>query len=583
MSLTIASSYQNEPLYRSAMRHLQTGNYETGLTELGQLLDSHPDSNELLDLKSEMLLRSRMEAEAQADRPKQLRRRIQKLVIRLVILATVAGLALWTMQTYSEWIQRQWALANNRVANELQQVEMTAKFQEGQNLLVTGRTSMAQTLFQEIVQVNPGFPGLEAELKEVEKLQALEAQYLEAMGLVKRGELEQALSLLRHITVEEPDFKDTAWQVKEVEKQVSLKELFTQAEQAYQDEQWITAASAYEAVRYTEPRYQTEMINDRLANSYMEAALSSIQSDSSNLESLEIAEDYLAKALALRPQDPLIQQEFAEARRDLLENLAEGYIKKAQAALKEQADSLLALETAESYFIKALELKPNNPDIILQREMAERFLQAQADFIKGSWDPVIESLEFVYQQDPDYALGTSRQTLYEAYLARGQNAMIVGNFELALEDYQRAALLAEESPGSILRLYNARLKIADAQGASGKAENAVQVYQDVLDALNLGDEKLSEYPNLKATLNEAGKYADARNYKMAFKVFRQAAPKALVIHASEINYVVQPGDYLPMLANLYETTVSAIMSANGITSLKDLKIGDKLIIPSGKP
>jgi LysM repeat protein len=45
-------------------------------------------------------------------------------------------------------------------------------------------------------------------------------------------------------------------------------------------------------------------------------------------------------------------------------------------------------------------------------------------------------------------------------------------------------------------------------------------------------------------------------------------------------YSVQAGDYLPMLARRYNTTVSAILAANGLTAQIQLKPDTELTIPT---
>jgi LysM repeat protein len=61
-----------------------------------------------------------------------------------------------------------------------------------------------------------------------------------------------------------------------------------------------------------------------------------------------------------------------------------------------------------------------------------------------------------------------------------------------------------------------------------------------------------------------------------------AAPAAgtVAAPAMSITYVVKPGDTLGQIARYYGTTVSAIMSANGLSS-STIFVGQRLYIPSG--
>ncbi len=67
-------------------------------------------------------------------------------------------------------------------------------------------------------------------------------------------------------------------------------------------------------------------------------------------------------------------------------------------------------------------------------------------------------------------------------------------------------------------------------------------------------------------------------------VVAQAAPaqtSAAAPQAHYTYYTVQPGDTLSKIALRYGTTVSALMSANGLTNANHIWVGQKLKIPSG--
>jgi tetratricopeptide (TPR) repeat protein len=295
---------------------------------------------------------------------------------------------------------------------------------------------------------------------------------------------------------------------------------------------------------------------------------------------------YFRKALALRPQDPLLEKEREQVRQKFAANLSSSYVQSAQEALKNQADSIEALKTAEKYFQKALDVQKDNEKVQVQFQLVQVYLQAQEDFTKGLWDQVIKALEEVYLKDPDYALGTARQTLYEAYIARGQNSMTAAKYRLALEDFERGAVLAEESSAPLLRVFNAQTKIAWAQGSLGNYEEAAQIFRNVFDSLSLVDSGLNQDEKLMALLAKSDKYLKLKNYKMAYQTFNQTAPIALIHYASMIDYVIQSGDYLPMIANRYNTTISAILQANNLSLMNISSLltpGSTLVIPKANP
>ncbi len=319
-------------------------------------------------------------------------------------------------------------------------------------------------------------------------------------------------------------------------------------------------------------------MDERLFNSYMGAAVSALSTDANSLDALEVAEVYFRKALALRPQDPVIQLEREQARQTFKDRLYRSYVDAAAAALVGKADSIAALAAAEAYFQKALDLKPDDALVQTQRRLAQLFIQAQTDFEKGDYTAVITALEEVIAEDPDYASGTARQTVYEAYIARGNTEMLATVYEESLADFQRAAVLAEESDQSALRLYQAQYKIAEVQGILGEYETAVTIYRAAIQLANLDESELLKRPDLTSKLKSAEQFAQSRNYRTAYKYFRDAARTVFVI-LPQVTHIVKEGEYITQIASQYNTTVEAILQANNLGSARTIPPGRSLNIP----
>ncbi|MFQ5946629.1 MAG: LysM peptidoglycan-binding domain-containing protein, partial [Anaerolineae bacterium] len=225
----------------------------------------------------------------------------------------------------------------------------------------------------------------------------------------------------------------------------------------------------------------------------------------------------------------------------------------------------------------ALSLRPQDGEVKAERELAGLYLQAQVEFTNRRWTEVIAGLEFVNRQDPDYAQGTARQILYEAYVARGDGAMAGGAYQTALDDYQRAAVLADQDPEAVLRLYEAHIKVAEAHGAQQQFEAGVLQYRTAAEVGNLRS-RGQQSPALAAALAEAERFAAAGNFSVAFEKYQQAVRVARWSR-STASHVVQPGDYLTMLASRYGSTVNAIVLANEIADPNLIFPGEELLIP----
>ena len=582
MSAESFQSYFDDPVYQSAMKHLQSGNWDAGLTELDKLVSSYPLNHQLRTLRQEMKLRAQVDDDELIDIAEANKRKRLTWSIRVVVSAALLTLIIWGVFSYSAWIQQQVVSARLRVENEVQLVELAVNFRDAQDLLQVGRLTEAKALLEEVAATNPDYPGLSEALQQADKMIALDARYDEALRKINLGDLNGALEVLESIEAEEPFFKDVSTRIAEIKGHFFLGDIQSQAEKAYQSNDWEQAASSYETLRALNPSYQPDMVEERLFESYMNAAKETLSKDTQSLEALELAETYFSKALSLRPQDPTIRFERDQARESFKDRLFRRYVDTAQTALSEKADSLEALATADAYFLQALELRPNDPEIQLQRTLAHLFIQAQEDFTKNRYDLVIEKLEQVITEEPDYASGTARQTLFEAYLARGDSRMLGGDYEPAQTDFQRAVVLAEQGENTKIRLFQAQIRIAESMGALLMYEDADLLYRSAIDSASLSEEDLKQRPELISKLKQADGYIQIRSYRSAFRIYRDQARKILFIFP-KVTHVVRSGDYLTSLANQYHTTVEAILQANNLGSTKKVTAGQELVIPVLEP
>jgi len=387
-------------------------------------------------------------------------------------------------------------------------------------MLRAGRQAEAQALLNQIIVVDPNYPGVQTLLSQVQARNTLELQYNTAVGLVNRGEWAGALPLLQSITTAEPGYKNVADLLALVRQQMLLDDLWGKAQAPYDAQSWVEAAAAYERVRAINPDYRRAQVEDRLFKSYVNAG---------------------------------------------------------RAALLGQEDSLAALQTAEGYFRKALALRPQDPTVKTERELARLYLLSQQDFADGRWTDVIVALEVVYAANKDYAKGAARQTLYEAYVARGNAAMDGQQFDAALSDFQVAVAVAEKDDQAVLRLYQAYVRAGDAYGAQKDFEPAVLMYRKAVEAGNLAQRAQSN-TGLAETLRLADDAVSKSNFSLAYEKYQAAFHGADTTQAT-ITHVVQPGEYLILIATRFNSTVDAIVQANKIQNPRLIYPGQKLVIP----
>lgn len=577
MTATQADSYLDHPMFRKAMRSMQKGDWDSGLDEIEKLMQAYPLEPELRSLRQEMMIRSSVDAEEKKDVSQARKKRFRDLVIRFSVVAVLVILAVVVLRSYSTEIRKQARIVQQNIEYQAVQTDLFFMMRDAQDYLNAGLPDSAIAELEKIAEVDPEYPELQAALERAHTLKALDVQYTEALNLIEQNDLTAALVILEEIETTEPYYRDVRSRILEIQDETILGDQLQQADEFFENDQYEEAADAYYNLYSLNPDYQTSHIEERLFDSYVNAA-DILLNTSDTLEGTQKVEEYYRKALALRPQDPDVSQKQARIRASIEEKLFRSYVFLAEQALVEESDSLEALALADKYYLEALKIKPNDPDISLQRELAANFVSGQDNLLNSAYGDAINDMEFVLSQAPGYAGGIARQTLYEAYVGRGDDAKAIGDFDSALEDYQRAATIANDDPTQKARVYEVQLRIAETQGLLGNYEQAVGLYQE---AILYGDlqaraERFSA--QMAQALAQAQEYASQGNYQEAYRSYREAVGFAYQVY-DVVEYVVQSGDYLSQIALDHNSTVNLIAEANNLANPNIIITGQKLLIP----
>lgn len=577
MTANQAESYLDNPQFRQAMESMQKGEWESGLSQIETLMQAYPLESDLRSLRQEMILRAKVDTDEKVAKSYARRRRSRDLIVRAAVVSVLVIIAIFVATSYASWFQDQAALAKQAVDSQVVLVELQVNMRDAQSYLGAGMTDSALDLLEKIEVIKPDFPELAQTIEQARRQKAFDEQYAEAMILIEQDQLDAALIILQEIESQEPYYRDVKSQIKQIQDETVLGEQLLEADAYFENESWEEAANAYYNLYALNPDFETAHVEDRLFTSYVNSAEEKLN-NSDSLESIQSVEEYFRRALALRPQDLDVKDKQSQVRSMIEEKLFWSFVQAAQTAIAEEPNSLEALKVANRYFSEALALRPNDPEITLQRELAHQFLGGMDDFVSSSNSSAIEKLEFVYSQDPGYINGTARQTLYEAYVARGDNAMAIGDFDSALEDFQRAAVIANEDPTSRARLYEIQLKIAEAQGLMGDFESAVRLYAA---AILIGDlqARAATYSSaMAAALTNASQFEGQGNFREAFRSYREAITWATQVF-DVVVHVVESDDYLSQLALDYNSTVSLIAAANNLANPNIIIPGQELLIP----
>jgi tetratricopeptide (TPR) repeat protein len=203
-------------------------------------------------------------------------------------------------------------------------------------------------------------------LEKAQSLISLEALYNEATQKKLAGDLVGALATFQEIENQYPNYRDVTLQSKDIQRQFTLDDLIKEADIAIQAGEWEKAVSDYEQVRNRDFSYQTEIVEQRLYYSYLNAAQELLIDQPDSLEALTTAQGYYSKALSLKPQDTTVIEELETARTTIGNRLFNKFIELAQQSLIGQPDSIEGLKTAEEYLSKASAIRPS--DVLVARK-----------------------------------------------------------------------------------------------------------------------------------------------------------------------------------------------------------------------
>ena len=237
-----------------------------------------------------------------------------------------------------------------------------------------------------------GLAGVYEGLKERAALARQEAEehYNKGIAYFEEGDYNLAEAEFKEALDLAPDYWEAADKLREVHAQVAAMatptetvetrnediDLIQEAQELYSQKNWIETALKLEQLRDLDPYYERENVTEMLFSSYYNMALDLVDKD--------------------------------------------------------------RLEEALRSFDEALEVKPGDPEALVQRELTSLYLSA-LDYWEADWVRAIESFLAIYQIDPEYK--DVKQRLYDAYLNHGDLYASEEAWCLAEERYEQAAAL----------------------------------------------------------------------------------------------------------------------------------------------
>ncbi|MCC7354471.1 MAG: PD40 domain-containing protein [Anaerolineae bacterium] len=376
-----------EPEYDEGLAHLQRGDWAAAQACFTALLARYPEDEALKSLIKETELRTTAEKQRPKARPWRKLSAVRRWGRRLIIAAGIIIAVLLVRQVYLQRIVPQ---QQQRVA----EAKQDSLLDEARAALARGDFEAAERAFKAVLLERPEDTQAAAGLAEAQRQAALLADYRTATSLEAEGKTKEAMALYQSIRERAPVYRDVPQRISQLERVRQIEEAFAEAEAHFQAERWSEAVAAYERVRKLDGRYQRDLVEDRLFNSYL-----------------------------------TLGKDLVNAR----------------------PDSPQKVKDAVTAFNNALTLRPREEVATTERQFARSYLDALAPYEDKSWEEAIALLRPLYDQRPDYLGGLLVEQLYHAYLALGDQYRAKDDLLKAWETYRQAAGLGMDNTSEASR------------------------------------------------------------------------------------------------------------------------------------
>ncbi len=299
-------------------------------------------------------------------------------VLGAVLAVVVFGLGVVIgVRAMRDWIAPAWA--------EAREARTTAALLKDANAyLAGGRFDDAEAKYWDYLGRVPESAEAQEGLEQILVQRELLAMYEQAVALQEAGDRAGALAIYTDLLMRAPQYKDVRLRVGDLRRAEDIEGLYAAAEADYSAGLYVDALDKFEQLQALDSNYQATSVQSRLFDLYMALGREAITHNP--------------------PMAELVPQ-------------------------------------AESYFTRALSLRPRDTDAALEQRLTQLFTQGYTLYQQGYWDDAISSLRAIYDRRPDYMNGMVLAALYDACIRSGDDYRRSGDLGFAYERYRQAAAL----------------------------------------------------------------------------------------------------------------------------------------------
>lgn len=564
----------NDPDYLNLMESFQQAKFDTCGELLRVLMERYPGSPRLVEFQRDLELRlSLIELEqkhVQVEKKQKTRKTLKISAFTIFSIIIVLVIFAGSYLVLSNLISQEVSESKTSQAEILEQ--------QANDLLSAGRPAVAADLVERIRALDVEYPGL-AELEaRTNALLALEGQYQIAVGLLAEEKYADALAIFKAIEAESPGLWDVHRMITRAEEGIQIAAYLKTGDEAYQAQDWKSAIGAYESALALDPDLNDPVMKEQLLNSYLRSIIAMLESSTTTVEDISLAEQYYRKAVAMIPQS----RAFASERGNLEQvssNLLEmKFSQTANALLQERYQTFSSISSAVTYLNKAVNLNPRSADLQGALRSAQLYQVAFQNVIEMNWSQAVKNLGQIVASDPDYANGNAKQLLLESYFALGKKYYEVGLYTDARNYLEQAEILAFESGENKLQLYEVQVALGNTIAKMNDYENAGSYYRYAFSKAGVLN-KAPVSSRLYILVAAGNGLMDQGDYQLAVESYRQATEQIAEIYT--LKTIPAPdGATLPFFAADHLSSTSAIIAVNKLPQSMTITFGRELQVPS---
>jgi tetratricopeptide (TPR) repeat protein len=484
-----AAEAEVHALYEKSLLALQEGRWQEAATGLEEVLRQRPDHADAAALLEEARLKASLEEEEPKPRRALPRLPVRRLLMVVVPITAVVLVIFGVRELYGRWVLPAQAAQEE---NE----RRTAQLQAAYTLWAARDYLAAEEAFRAYLEEYPDSPAAEDVLARIAERMALQEIYAQVEPALTTRDWEEARRVLTEIIARDARYRDAQELMLFVDEQEELDAWFDTAEDAYNGGEWLEAIAAYETLIGLDPQHERELVAEHLFQSYQYQGRYLVQSTEGEGE---------------------------------------------------------AVREALQWYSKALEMQPQHQQALYEKALAERYVRGRISLARGNLEAARRDLQWVYQQEPDYAAGVvalmlkalteeehepspevapdlsgpqitegSFEERFASHMQDGDEALAAGDYALAEEQYREATVVAiHGGPDAAKWLFSSYAKLGAALAGQEKNQEAVEALQKAIEvmsksAIAIPSELYSAY------VEEGDRYADSGDYVGALEQYAQA-------------------------------------------------------------